>query len=107
MARGILDGSLIVKTAGSIRERLARRQVRIHSHVGKAQGYLWSYLTRSLALARDSLQGAPMKSRGSLHASRYLGKNTRVVDGSLHLSTLLFSFRIYIAIFILCFTFLG
>ena len=34
---------------------------------------------------------------GSLHASRYLGKNTRVIDGSLHISTLLFSFRIYIA----------
>ena len=27
---------------------------------------------------------------GSLHASRYLGKNTGVVDGSLHISTLLF-----------------
>ena len=27
---------------------------------------------------------------GSLHASRYLGKNTEVVDGSLHISTLLF-----------------
>ena len=34
---------------------------------------------------------------GSLHASRYLGKNTGVVDGSLYISTLLFSFRIYIA----------
>ena len=33
---------------------------------------------------------------GSLHASRYLGKNTRVIDGSLHISTLLFSFYIYI-----------
>ena len=36
---------------------------------------------------------------GSLHASRYLGKNTRVVDGSLHISTLLFSFCIYIDYF--------
>ena len=27
MARGVLAGSLIVKTAGSIRERLARRHV--------------------------------------------------------------------------------
>ena len=27
---------------------------------------------------------------GSLHASRYLSKNTGVVDGSLHISTLLF-----------------
>ena len=33
---------------------------------------------------------------GSLRASRYLGKNTRVIDESLHISTLLFSFRIYI-----------
>ena len=40
------------------------------------------------------LRGAP--TRGSLRASRYLGKNTGVIDGSLHISTLLFSFRIYI-----------
>ena len=33
---------------------------------------------------------------GSLRASRYLGKNVGVIDGSLHISTLLFSFRIYI-----------
>ena len=33
---------------------------------------------------------------GSLRASRYLGKNIGVVDGSLHISTLLLSFRIYI-----------
>ena len=38
---------------------------------------------------------------GSLHISRYLGKNTRVIDGSLHISTLLFSFRIYIDCFTL------
>ena len=31
----------------------------------------------------------------SLCASRYLGKNTRVIDESLHISTLLSSFRIY------------
>ena len=33
---------------------------------------------------------------GSFRASRYLGKNAGVIDGSLHISTLLFSFRIYI-----------
>ena len=33
---------------------------------------------------------------GSLRASRYLSKNIGVVDESLHISTLLFSFRIYI-----------
>ena len=36
----------------------------------------------------------------SLRASRYLGKNTGVVDVSLHISTLLFSFCIYIAILV-------
>ena len=33
---------------------------------------------------------------GSLRASRYLDKNTGVIDGSLHISTLPFSSRIYI-----------
>ena len=32
----------------------------------------------------------------SMRAFRYLGKNIGVVDGSLHMSTLLFSFHIYI-----------
>ena len=59
-----------------------------------------------------SLRGIPCEGlqRGlgrSLHASRYLGKNTRVVDRSLHISTLLFSFRIYIIILVFCFTFLA
>ena len=67
-----------------------------HLHVGKAWGYPRSYPTEILALARDSLRGAPTRTRGSLHASRYLGKNTTVIDESLHISTLLFSFRIYI-----------
>ena len=38
---------------------------------------------------------------GSLRASRYLGKNTGVVDGSLHISTLLFSFRIKLFVLLL------
>ena len=47
------------------------------------------------------LQGIPCEGLqrglgGSLHVSRYLGKNTRVIDESLHISTLLFSFRIYV-----------
>ena len=62
----------------------------------KAQGYPRSYPTGSLALVRDSLRGAPTRTRGKLRASRYLGKNTRVIDGSLHISTLIFRFRIYI-----------
>ena len=37
-----------------------------HLCVGKAQGYPWSYPTRSLALARDSLRGSPMRTRGKV-----------------------------------------
>jgi hypothetical protein len=40
-----------------------------------------------------------------LHASRYLSKNTRVIDRSLHLY-LIFTFHIYIATMVVCFTFL-
>ena len=46
------------------------------------------------------LRGAPMRTRGSWRASRYLGKNTRAIAGSLYISTLLFSFYIYIAILV-------
>ena len=42
----------------------------------------------------------------SLRASRYLGKNTRVVDESLHLY-LIFTFCIYIVTKVVCFTFLA
>ena len=69
-----------------------------HLCVGKAWGYSRSYPTGSLALARNSLRGAPTRTRE--RASRYLGKNAGVVDGSLHISTSLFSFRIYIDYFI-------
>ena len=37
-----------------------------HLHVGKARGYPRSYLIESLALARDSLFGAPIRTRGKL-----------------------------------------
>jgi hypothetical protein len=47
--RGLLEGTL-----------------ETHLRVGKDQGYPRSYPTRSLALARDSLQGAPTKTRGKL-----------------------------------------
>ena len=56
---------------------------------------------QELGPCMGSLRGAPTRTRGSLRASRYLDKNTGVVDGSLHISTLLFSFRIYIA-FLVC-----
>ena len=48
----------------------------------------------------DPCEGLQRGLGGSLHASRYHGKNTGVVDRSLRISTLLFSFRIYIAILI-------
>ena len=72
-----------------------------HLRMGKAWGYKRCYPTGSLALARDSLRGLQRGLGGSLRASRYLSKNTRVVNGSLYISTLLFSFRIYIDYFTL------
>ena len=71
-----------------------------HLRVGKARGYPRSYPTGSLVLAMDSLRGAPTGTRKKLARFLYLGKNTGVIDGSLHISTLLFSFRIYIAILV-------
>ena len=63
-ARGVSTGSLIVKMAVSIQERLARRHVGDPLARGQARGYPWSYPIGSLALARDSLRGAPMRTRG-------------------------------------------
>ena len=48
-------------------------------------------------------EGLQQELGGSLSASRYLSKNTRVVDVSLHLY-LIFTFRIYIANLVVCFT---
>ena len=98
-ARGVSAESLIVKTAGSIRERLTGRHVEDPLARGKAQGYPRRYPTGSLALAMDSYEGLQRGLGRSLHASRYISKNTRVIDGSLHISTLLFSFHIYIDYF--------
>ena len=44
----------------------------------------------------DPCEGLQRGLGGSLRASRYLGKNTGVIDGSLYISTFLFSFCIYI-----------
>jgi hypothetical protein len=89
-------------TAGSSPEEACQKaHRRPHLHMGKAWGYPWSYPTGSLTLAR-----APARTRGSLRASRYLGKNTRVVDGSLYLYLTL-SFRIYSATLVMYFTFLS
>ena len=65
-ARGVSAGSLIVKTAGSIRERLAGRDIGDPLARGEGQGYPQSYPTGSLALARDSLRGAPTRTKGKL-----------------------------------------
>ena len=87
-------------------ERSGRGTPETHLHVGKSWGYPWSYPTGSFTLARHSLREAPTGTRGSLSASRYLGKNTGVIDGSLHLY-LIFTFCIYIATLVMCFTFLA
>ena len=90
-AHGALAGSLIVKTAGSIRERLAGRYV--GDPLARGEG---PRLSTELPLPGAwPLRGIPCEGLqyglgGSLRASRYLGKNTRVIDGSLHISTLLF-----------------
>ena len=94
-ARGVSAGSLIVKTVGSIRERLARRHVGDPLARGEGPRLSTELPDRELGPCEGLQQGLG----GSLHASRYLGKNTGVVDGSLHISTLLFSFHIYIDYF--------
>ena len=89
---GILAGSLIVKTAGNIRERLAGRHIGDPLALGEGPRLSTELPDRELGPCEGLQQGLG----GSLRASQYLGKNTRVIDGSLHISTLLFSFRIYI-----------
>jgi len=91
--RDVLARSLIVKTVGAVWERPSQRSTHTWRRSG---GYPQSYPNGSLALARSSLREVPIRTRESLRASQYLGKNTGVIDGSLHISTLLFSFRIYI-----------
>ena len=75
-ARGVLAGSLIVKTMGSIRERLAGR------HVGDplARGEEPKLSIESSSRKLGPLRGIPCEGLqrgqgGSLRASRYLGKN--------------------------------
>ena len=96
-AHGVLAGSLIVKTVGSgLREacwKAHRRPTCAWGRPGAIHG-----VTR---LGAWPLRGIPCEGlrRGlgeSLRASRYLSKNIRVDNESLHISTLLFSFRIYI-----------
>ena len=90
-AHSVSVGSLIVKTAGSIRERLAGRHVGDPLAHGEGPRLSTELPDRELSPYEGLQQGL----RGSLCPSRYLSKNTGVVDESLHISTLLFSFRIY------------
>ena len=78
--------------AGSIRERLAER----HTGDTLARGEGPELSTELPDRELSPCEGLQRGLRGSLRASRYLGKKTGVIDGSLHISTLLFSFRIYI-----------
>ena len=77
---------------GSIRERLAGRHVGDPLARGEGPRLSMELPDRELGPCEGLQQGLG----GSLRASRYLGKNTGVIDGSLHISTLPFSFRIYI-----------
>ena len=91
-AHDVSVGSLVVKTAGSIWERLAGRHVGDPLAHGEGPRLSTELPDRELGPYEGLQRGLGR----SLRASRYLGKNTGVVDGSLHISTLLFSFRIYI-----------
>ena len=91
-ARGVLAESLIVKTEGSIRERLAERHIEDLLVRGEGPRLSMELPDQELGPCEGLQRGLG----GSLCASRYLGKNIRVVSGILHISTLLFSFRIYI-----------
>ena len=88
--------------AGSIWERLAERHVGDPLAHGEGPRLSTELPDQELGPCKGLQRGLGE----SLRASRYLGKNTGVVDGSLHISILLFSFRIYIVVLVVCFTFL-
>ena len=85
-ARGVLTRSLIVKTTGSIWERLVER------HVGDplARGEGLRLSTELPDRELGPYEGFLVRGFNEERASRYLDKNTGVIDGSLHISTLLF-----------------
>ena len=95
-ARGGSAGSLIVKTVGSGLGEACRKAHRRPTCAWGRPGAIHG-VTRPGAwpLRGIPCEGLQRGLGGSLSASRYLGKNTGVVDGSLHISTLLFTFRIY------------
>jgi hypothetical protein len=85
---------------GAIQEKLVGR------HIGDplAHGEGLRLSTELLDRKLGPCEGLQWGLGGSLRTSRYLNKATSVVDGSLHLY-LIFSFHIYIAILVVCFTF--
>ena len=100
-ARDGLARSLILKRAGSGSREACRKAHRRPTCAWGRPGAIHG-VTR---LGAWPLQGIPYGGlqRGlgrSLRTSQYIGKNTGVVDGSLHISTLLFNFRIYITILV-------
>jgi len=65
-ARNVLAGSLIVKTAGSIRERLAKRHVGDPLAYGEGLGLSTELPNRELGPCEGFLVRAPMRTRGKL-----------------------------------------
>ena len=98
-ARGGSAGSLIVKMVGSIQESLAGRHVGEPLVRGEGPRLSTELPDRELGPCEGLQRGLGER----LSASRYFGKNNRVVDGSLHLY-LIFTFCIYIATLVMCFT---
>jgi hypothetical protein len=98
--RGGSARSLIVKMAESGLGEALRRPTCAWGRLGAIHEVT---LTGSLALAKDSLREAPTGTRRKLERFS-IRKNTKVVDGSLHLYRP-FTFRIYIVILVVCFIF--
>ena len=96
-ARGVSAVSLIVKTAGSGPGETCRKAHRRPTCAwGRPEAIHGVTRPGAWPLRGIPCEGLQRGLGGSLCASRYLGKNTGVIDGSLHISTLLFSFCIYI-----------
>ena len=96
-ACGVSAESLIVKMAGSgPREACWKAHRRPTCAWGRPRAIHGVTRPGAWPLRWIPCEGLQRGLGESLRASRYLGKNTRVIDGSLHIPTLLFSFRIYI-----------
>ena len=96
-ARGGSAGSLIVKTTASGSEEACRKtHQRPTCAWGRPRAIYGVVRPGAWPLRWIPCEGLQRGLGGSLRVSRYLSKNTGVVNGSLHIFTLLFSFRIYI-----------